>query len=1012
MSFKQHCRRDVVSCRPTSNPLVQFVLIAIFMVSVPVASAQEEDDLWTSEVLEVSEEEAADASVEENEDNLDEESDVEEMLVLGIERSLQAALDEKRRRTNLTEGITSEDIGQLPDENVAEVLENIPGVQITRDAGIGAKVSVRGSDENRVEINGRGTLSNTDERGGISFSDLPAALVRSLTVTKVPTADMVEGSIGGTINVKTYRGLKLREPFIAASFTEEYASNSEAWNENFSTTLGKKFETPFGDVGAILTVSHINKTIREDALRVSPSIRNNVRALVANPGEIGAGVPNAYYYPGFSDTTYGTEDRENTAVSGSLEWRASDNLKLFFDGTYTKIRNRNRTQSAFASYGTIEGNRSDRELDGLRDAVFGFEEVGGIEFPILLQGIIGGGIRTATGPLPLPRPTVDGVNPSGTPNDGLQIRPSNRTTSRKTDSYLFAGGGEWANENWLVEFEASAASSQSSTNAFITTFQYNDPSAADFHSLDAVVRVPFAYSARRGGLAFGPVPGSPSAANLLNPDYYSLFLARDTVTEFDNELYAQKIDVDRYYDTEHVSGEVEFGVRFSQRSTERRRTSMTTDRFPFSSSPSVDLSGFLRATPGDFFDFNSDEPYLRDFLTADADQVNALRRTLIANAGLGTNAALAPPQGFQVDENTYAGYASLNFQTETLPVTIKGNVGLRLVHTQQVADGNQLDEGDGVTFRPVTVHQGYTNWLPSLSLVAEPIEDVQLRFGYAKILRRPNFRQLAPTFEFPLNAGQAVERGDPNLKPTTADQIDLGVEWYFFEGSVLSIGYFYKKLDQVIGQENTGSICNPIAVGVSNPGSCPLGGAFVNEVSWVNLPGGEIQGVEIAFQHKFNYLPAPLHGFGVLANYAYQKGDRDSDYKVPAPFVAAGAEAFIPLNFRRLSEHSYNATLYWERPRYRFSGRIRYTWRSGFLVSESSDVSNLQPLYRDDRGQLNGSIGLRLTEYGAPVSAKLTISAVNLLKERGVERGAFEEGPVVRVSDSDRRFSIGIRGRY
>ena len=73
---------------------------------------------------------------------------------------------------------------------------------------------------------------------------------------------------------------------------------------------------------------------------------------------------------------------------------------------------------------------------------------------------------------------------------------------------------------------------------------------------------------------------------------------------------------------------------------------------------------------------------------------------------------------------------------------------------------------------------------------------------------------------------------------------------------------------------------------------------------------------------------------------------------------------------------------------------------------------NLQPLYRDDRGQLNGSIGLRLTEYGAPVSAKLTISAVNLLKERGVERGAFEEGPVVRVSDSDRRFSIGIRGRY
>jgi hypothetical protein len=94
------------------------------------------------------------------------------------------------------------------------------------------------------------------------------------------------------------------------------------------------------------------------------------------------------------------------------------------------------------------------------------------------------------------------------------------------------------------------------------------------------------------------------------------------------------------------------------------------------------------------------------------------------------------------------------------------------------------------------------------------------------------------------------------------------------------------------------------------------------------------------------------------------------------------------------------------------SGRLRYTWRSSFLISESVDVANLQPLYRDARGQLNGSMSIRLTDHGAPVSVRLTFSGVNLLKARSVERGYFESGPVVRVKDSDRRFSFGLRARY
>ena len=146
-------------------------------------------------------------------------------------------------------------------------------------------------------------------------------------------------------------------------------------------------------------------------------------------------------------------------------------------------------------------------------------------------------------------------------------------------------------------------------------------------------------------------PGTPSpAANLMDPAYYSLYLARDSNTRFDNDLYAQRIDIERFLENPFFSSAL-FGFRSSQRSTERIRTQTTTDPFPGLSG--TDLQRFLIPTPGDFFSFNSDGVYLDNFLTPNANQSAGLREELVRNAGLGANTQLAPPQGFSVDENTY-----------------------------------------------------------------------------------------------------------------------------------------------------------------------------------------------------------------------------------------------------------------------------------------------------------------------------------------------------------------------
>lgn len=936
-----------------------------------------------------------------------------EEIVVSIQRSLETALSEKRNTTNLTEVINAEDVGKLPDENVAEVLENIPGVQITRSEGIGEGVSVRGSDENRVEINGRGTLSGQDDRGGISFADLPAALIRSLTVVKVPTADMVEGSIGGTINVKTYRGLRLKKPLKVARFTSEYAENSDAWNENAALTWGDKFNTEFGDIGAILTFSHIKKSVREDSIKVNTA----TRTTPAGNGTPAAPNPlfpqsdddpdfDPYFYPGFGDTQYGEVDRENNSLNGSLEWQATSKLKLFMEGTYTDVERLNRRQSGLQSFGG--GNPgSSRELDGLRNATFETLFVAGVQIPIFTSGIIGGGVRDGA--------TIDGLNPAPGLADGLQIRTTNRTTTVNSESYVAALGGEWKNDTVLIEFEVNAAESKRKSNSFNVAFQYNDPSDPNFHSLGARLRVPFIYDVRDGDLSYGPVPGHPAAANLLNPDFYSLFVARDTTTRFENDAYAQKVDLTWTFDTRFWS-DLRFGLRTSQRSTERLREAQTTDLFPFGASAGfteIDLSGFLTSTPGNFLEYNSDGVFLDNFLTPDYRQVSTLRSVLESGAGLGGNNRFSPPQGFRVEEDTFAMYARADFYADILGMPLRGNIGLRVIQTNQLATGNQLE--DSGVFNPISVRQEYTNALPSASLVLSPFEKVQIRFGYAEILRRPSFAQLAPTFEFPLNIGQAVIVGDPSLRPTTAEQYDLAVEYYFRKGSVLSLGVFHKELESVVGRVRDGQICSPIAVS-DNPLNCSTNGVpgstsdgtRVPKAVFTNLEGGKIQGAELAFQHRFNWLPKPYNGLGVIASYAYQDGERDLTFSVPGFLQgASGPDAEFPLNFTRLSENSYNVTVYFERPRSRWSGRLRYTYRDGFLVSESVEASNNLPLYRDDRFQLNASMSYRLTDVFT-----LRFSGVNLTKEQSTERTGFTNGPIVRQRDADRRISLGISGRF
>ena len=188
--------------------------------------------------------------------------ELEEVVVTGIRSSLENALEEKRTSGKLVEVIIAEDIGKLPDQNLAEVLENITGVQITRTAGVGTGVQIRGTSSNRVEVNGVSTVGSGGGRGGISFEDVDASIIAAVEVTKSPDAKTIEGSVGGTINLRTIRPLELKETLGSIRVQGEDSSLSvESVKPRISGAYGDNWSTDAD------SISSVSSSVRPSAAR-------------------------------------------------------------------------------------------------------------------------------------------------------------------------------------------------------------------------------------------------------------------------------------------------------------------------------------------------------------------------------------------------------------------------------------------------------------------------------------------------------------------------------------------------------------------------------------------------------------------------------------------------------------------------------------------------------------------------------------------------------------------------
>jgi iron complex outermembrane receptor protein len=970
--------------------------------------------------------------------------ELEEIVVTGIRASLSSALAEKRKAPNLVEVIKADDIGKLPDQNLAEVLENITGVQITRRAGVGSGVQIRGTNANRTEINGVSTVGSGSGRTGINFEDVSASIIAAVEVVKAPEASTIEGSVGGTINLRTVRPLDLDEPLLAIRGQGEYSELADTVTPRFSGTVGNNWELSGGKFGAVISASYAEQEAVSFRPRVDrDALVENVNAEVVRGGSVqdAANRPAAQDFD-FLGIQFLNQELENYEyetlnIAGTLEWAPNDNLKFYFDAV---VNDQERRQDS----SRVQASGVSSVLDYNVPSTFETVNFG------TLDGTQLGSIQAATSGTIQPFLSVDDDDPN--------LRFSSDTGARITDSRIFALGTDWQAGRLSGRVEASMSTSDTVNPNLSTTLNFINPNPLtplDGSSNDNAV--PFIYDLTGGALTFGidfASPYAPTVADLLNPNNVVLDAVEVGNNNTKNSEYAFRADLS--YDLEDISPvgaitSIDFGYRFNKTSSTFDQVRSSIGLSAMADSPNGSLfSDLLVAGPSNFDAADGRTLAFRNFLLIDPDRAfndpdGTLRILQEALASQPGGRELSDPASdnaafFDITEKTHAAYAQINFEVGLL----RGNFGLRYIDTKIDSLGNSII-GDEVT--QVITSGGYSEWLPRLNLVATLRDDIQLRASWSEDIRRPDFNDLSTSVSFPTGPNNAVAIGNPNLAPETVTSYDVSAEWFFAPASVVSAGFFHKvrsnlfvtQLEDVAVDGNGyrditppcegGGIYNPLPdrnVLSDQPGNglCVPIQTIINDTAKTTQTG-----FEFAFQYSLSEWEEELgsfgwvSGFGVVANYTIQDFGGGEAFNSSA---SRGTDIFNAINgiyddanfvpvtavqgLLDLSENAYNVTLFYEK--YGLSARARYTWREAFYTDDTAGGATRNstlgfPVVTGSRGQLNASVS-----YAVSDNISVGVEAVNLTKSK-ITQYCVNDGALLCFQGlPDRRITFGVGVRF
>ena len=985
----------------------------------------------------------------------------DEVIVTGIRQSLENALIEKRESESLVEVILAEDIGKLPDQNLAEVLENITGIQITRTEGVGTGVQIRGTGQNLIQFNGVTTVGSGTGRSGINFTDVNPAIIAGLEVIKAPEANDIEGAVGGTINLRTIRPLDLSGTLASVRVQGEDSSLTEGIAPRISAAIGNNWENAKGqEIGFVLSGSYTESENTAFRPRLDRDNFTDCTGAVVSSA-CPAGV-DGFLGVQFLNQVQRTQEFETFNIAGSLEAKPTENLRLFADVVYNdqeRLLSGSRVQASNVSRLNGSGDRAVNRGDNINFTAFDTVDLGSAIGEGGVQNFGNIAIVTQGTFTPL-QADAQARRADGSGGDGRGapfLRVGSDAGSRFTETTTLRLGGEWEATEALTLSAEFARSSSDTVNPnlsvnlnFINPNSFIAPSGDNFRDENGTPII-FDLSDNRFGFDVNFAdPFAPSEADLLNPANYVID-GNPTYSGDIRENADTAWRLDGSYDFAETGlsnfiSSVDFGVRLGERSSLRddrdaqrsgssrlngslnasgisQLLSEIPDNFAEGTGNSLAVDGVLQVDPN---------------LTRDARQAVATINAAAAAQGLNPifRSDLISDDGafFDITEDTTAIYGQVNFDFGR----VRGNAGLRYIDTDLESTANVFDSNGDATL--TTVNSGYDHYLPRFNVAFDVTDDIVLRGAYYEDIRRPDFDDITAARTFPDAGGVNSNSvgGNPFLVPEEVQSFDASVDWYFAPEAVLSVGVFRKERDGLFGAvvdapDETGGIRDVTAPceggGIFSPGTSPgifgdeaatgLGVCVGNQSTFNSDNSTTQEGVEVALQYNFADWEDRLggfgwaSGFGFIANYTYQNEDNNSGFTdvsgnrnnvifAAQGFPNATREQATLLN---LSNNAYNLTGYYEK--YGLSARLRYTWRDAFATDDLPGTGNVFTPFgfrgiQEARGQLNGSVSYDVTDQFT-----VSVDAVNLTESSSDVFCLSDGGLLCYQGVTDRRVIFG-----
>jgi TonB-dependent receptor len=739
-------------------------------------------------------------------------ADLEEIVVTGVRQSIGSAQTLKKEASQVVDSIVAEDVGKLPDNNVADALARVTGVQIRRDSGEANTVLIRGLPNIITLLNGREVFTTRDRF--IQLADVPANMLQRVDVYKTHGADLIEGGIAGTIDVRTRRPFDAPGLQLNGNARAVYSDKSKATDPDLGATISNTWDTSAGEFGALLGLSYQRRNYHEerafnvapDSQTCSPDPDTGLPICTSIRGQFNATHPapvDDFKGPFVVGQIPIAGDRRRSAANFVLEWRPNSKTKLYAEGFGSDFRNE-----------------------------FALDFFVGLPF-------LGNGDISAT--------VFPGTNQMKTlTNHDVFTITSTQANDNKTLTKQFVLGGSYETDNDLT-FSTDVSRTTS-------TFDLRNP-ILDVNTTVPEVVVDTNHNGtvllRYGGAGYDIKDGST----------YALENFFDNYGNDQGESVDWRGDVAWSPSASGLLTRLSAGFRYADRKAESIRsfiggTGRPPSRVLADSIPGLGGLSEPMAPGGPRYD-------LVQWYTPSAQFL--LDHTDVIRAAFGqTKRPLDPGSFFSDQEVTQALYAQAELGGDLGSMPWSTVVGVRAVKTEQTLGGNssQATPGGGLVYTPVEAKNDSTDVLPSASFKLSVRPDVIARVALGRLITRPNFLDLNPgvslsTVVSNTTNGLTGTGGNPNLKPVKSDNLDVALEWYFAPAGSITATAFGRKFEGYVQPSFEDQTFDGKVFRIARPG---------------NTGSGKLKGVELAYQQFYDGLPGVLSGLGVLANVTYSDG--------------------------------------------------------------------------------------------------------------------------------------------